>query len=104
MLTVTLEDGAGILYYNFQRVRIHSTALKHGVGQEAIEHALRNPRVVVDLDPDGDPPRILAIGPDHSGILLEIIALELSNEGLVIHAMRLRSAYRSLLQAKGEPR
>ena len=77
---------------------------KHVVGQEAIEHALRNPRIVVDPDPDGDPPRILAIGPDHSGVLLEIITLELSNEGLVIHAMPLRSAYRSLLQTKGGPR
>lgn len=60
--------------------------------------------VVFDLDPVGDPSRVLAIGPDPSGNMLEVIWLELSDgKQLAIHAMALRSAYFTLLeQAKGE--
>jgi len=60
--------------------------------------------VIIDLEPDDDPPKILAIGPDHAGNLLEIIWIELE-EGreVVIHAMGLRSAFRGLLD-NWEPR
>ncbi len=59
---------------------------------------------VVDMDPEADPPRVLAIGPDSSGNLLEVIWLDLSGgEQLVIHAMGLRSMYFILLElAPGE--
>lgn len=59
---------------------------------------------VVDLDPEADPPRVLAIGPDASGNMLEVVWLELSDgEQLVIHAMALRPVYFTLLDlAKGE--
>ncbi len=59
-----------------------------------MEHAV----IVVDLDPDADPPKVLAIGPDRSGNLLEVISLELEGDELmVIHAMRLRAAFYDLL-------
>jgi len=38
--------------------------------KESILHAVENAIVVVDLDPDADPPRVLAIGPDPAGNLL----------------------------------
>lgn len=54
--------------------------------------------MVVDLEPDADPPRVLAIGPDAAGNLLEIIWLELADDRrLVIHAMRLRPVFYDLL-------
>lgn len=34
---------------------------------------------VFDLEPDADPPKVLAIGPDPAGNLLEIIWLELED-------------------------
>jgi hypothetical protein len=53
--------------------------------------------VVVDLEPDADPPRVLAIGPDHAGWLLEIIWLELLEaDPVVIHAMLLRRSFHDL--------
>lgn len=60
----------------------------------AVDHAL----VVIDLDLDADPPRILAIGPDEAGNLLEIIWLELPERAsIVIHAMPLRRTFYDLL-------
>lgn len=48
--------------------------------------------------PDGDPPKQLAIGPDHAGNLVEVIVLLLADERLLaIHAMRLRPKFYDLL-------
>ena len=47
---------------------------------------------------DSDPPKVLVIGPDESGNLLELIALVLGgDELLIIHAMRLRPQFFPLL-------
>ena len=58
--------------------------------------------MVVDLEPEADPPSLLAIGPDRSGNLLEIIVLELADELLAIHAMALRKRYRRLLPGESD--
>lgn len=79
-------------------MEIHRSARKHGATGETIFHAFDRAIVVVDLEPDADPPRALAIGSDEAGNLLEIIWLELTDETqLVIHAMRLRPAFYDLL-------
>jgi hypothetical protein len=52
---------------------------------------------VVDLDPDSDPPKLLALGPDRDGNLLEVIALDLADDRLLaIDAVTLREAYYGL--------
>jgi len=54
--------------------------------------------VIVDLEPDEEPPKVLAIGPDQAGNLLEIIWIELAaRREVVIHVMGLRSAFLGLL-------
>ena len=70
---------------------------------EAIAHAIEQALVVVDLEPDADPPRVLAIGADPGGNLLEIIWLELADQPLVIHAMPLRATFYDLLPGEEEP-
>ncbi|THJ75365.1 hypothetical protein E7Y31_05925 [Candidatus Frankia alpina] len=53
--------------------------------------------VAYTLD-DDDPPRELRLGPDLAGNLLEIVVLLLDDgTELIIHAMRMRPKYRSLL-------
>ena len=60
----------------------------------AVEHAL----LVVDMDPDADPPKVLVIGPGTDGQLLEVIILSLANDRqLVIHSMALRPTLHDLL-------
>jgi len=59
---------------------MHHSASKHGADEDSIDHALTHAVAVVDLEPDADPPRVLAIGPDRAGNLLEIIWLDLGDE------------------------
>lgn len=77
---------------------IHPSARRHGVEDEDILHAVDHALVVIDLDPDADPPRLLVIGPDRAANMLEVILLELINdEFLAIHAMALRTMWYPLL-------
>jgi hypothetical protein len=79
-------------------VEFHRSARKHGVDGQTVLHAVDRAIVVVDLEPDADPPRVLAIGPDKAGNLLEIIWLELADDArLVIHATPLRALFYDLL-------
>jgi hypothetical protein len=79
-------------------VEIHRSARRHGVGDQDIRHAAGHLVVVADIDPDADPPKVLAIGPDRAGNLLELVVLTLAEDRLlVIHAMPLRRKYRGLL-------
>ncbi len=79
-------------------MEIHRSARKHGIADATIRHALNHAITVIDLEPDADPPKVLAIGPDRAGNLLEIIWLELADDvNLVIHAMPLRPTFYDLL-------
>lgn len=84
-------------------MQFHRSAFKHGFDEEAILHVAEHAIVVVDLDPDSDPPKMLGIGPDPGGKLAEIIWLELAEKALVIHAMDLRPMFHHLLPAPEEP-
>ena len=83
-------------------MEIHRSARKHGVDDDDIVHAVEHALVVTDLDPESDPPRVLAVGPDRAGNLLEIIWLELPRSHLMIHAMPLRRAFYDLLPTEGD--
>jgi hypothetical protein len=79
-------------------VEIHRSARRHRVSDHDLLHAADHALVVVDLDRDVDPPKVLVIGPNSAGNLLEVIVLELSDERLLaIHAMPLSPAFRDLL-------
>lgn len=84
-------------------MEVHRSARKHGVSDDAIVHAVEHATVVVDLQPDAEPPRVLSIGPDVAGPdvagnLLEIIWLEFPDRvPVVIHAMALRRTFYDLL-------
>jgi hypothetical protein len=83
-------------------VEIHRVARRHGISDADIRHATDHPLVVVDLEPDGDPPKQLTIGPDQAGNLLEVIVLVLVDDRLLaIHAMPLRSTFYDLLTNEG---
>ena len=85
------------------RVEFHRSAFKHGLDRNAILHGLEHALIVIELEPAADPPRILAIGADRAGNLLEIVWLELDGGAeMVIHAMPLRSAFYALLPTQGD--
>ena len=68
-------------------VRIAASARRHGIRDEAIDHALSNAIRVVDID-DG----LFIIGPNASAQLLELTArpTEEGDDFVVFHAMPLR--------------
>lgn len=79
-------------------MEIHHSARKHGIDDADITHAYAHCIVVVALDPDADPPKLLFIGADRAGNLLELVALELEDDlVLMIHAMLLRPTFYDLL-------
>jgi hypothetical protein len=75
-------------------VKIHSSARKHGVADEDIEHAIDN---VMSIDDQDDDTR-LYLGPARNADLLEVVTI-VRDDGseLVIHAMKMRPKYRRLL-------
>lgn len=76
---------------------IHRSALRRGLAEGDVRHAVDNSIAVADLDPDADPPKVLVIGPDLAGNLLEVVLLDLEDDVLAIHAMALRATFYDLL-------
>lgn len=82
---------------------IHRSARRHGLGDDDIRHAIQHPLVVVDLEPEADPPKLLLLGPDVAGDVLEVTILLLADDrALAVHAMPVRKGYLALLQRMEE--
>jgi hypothetical protein len=78
-------------------VKVHRSALKHGVYPEDAIHAATWALWIEDLD-EGSPARQLRLGFDTQGRLLETVVLLFdSGNELVIHAMKARTQMRDLL-------
>ncbi len=70
-------------------MEIRPSAHNHGVDDEAIHHAWANAMRLVEYDYMGED-RLLVIGPDRHGRLLELVALPVEAPTRIIHADRLR--------------
>jgi hypothetical protein len=76
-------------------VEVLPSALRHGVREEDVHHALRNSLLVEEIDED--PTRYLVLGPGQTGNLLELVVLDRPQGPAVMHAMPMRAKYRTLL-------
>lgn len=77
---------------------VRRSAFKHGVATEAIVHAIAHYQFRDDDMFGTEPPKILILGPDPAGNILEIIAITDADEVLVVfRAMPCRTAYLRLL-------
>ena len=78
-------------------MKVHDSALKHGVGADDAIQAATWALWIEDLD-DDSPARQLRLGFDTSGRLLETVVLVFdSGNELVIHAMKARPQMYDLL-------
>ncbi|MGC3993614.1 MAG: hypothetical protein QM779_05735 [Propionicimonas sp.] len=78
-------------------MKVHPSALKHGVPAEDAIHAATHWAYASEPDQDS-PARQLRLGFDTAGRLLEIIVLRFdSGNEVIIHAMKARNTYLSLL-------
>ena len=86
-------------------LQVHNSALKHGCTVEDISHAVDMALYEGVLDEENDPPKVLVIGPDHAGNLIELVGGEVAEGDLLIwHADRCRKAYLVLLpEQEGQP-
>jgi hypothetical protein len=95
---VTPVQSEPFVYYTNPHVDVHESARRHGIDGGTIQHVVRQAIVVADVDEHDDPPKVLVIGPDGAGNLIEVILLELADDQLLaIHAMRLRPSFHELL-------
>lgn len=83
-------------------MQVDPSARKHGVADTDMAHAVTlhlYSGVVLDVDQVAPPWRVLYLGPDRAGNLLEVVVLE-RDDGteLVIHAMKMRPKYESLVR------
>jgi hypothetical protein len=73
------------------------SAARHGIDRDRVQYVIghcQNPLYAPDEDRD-NADLVLFLGPDPKGVLLEVVAIEAEDGGLVvIHAMRLRRRYR----------
>ena len=77
---------------------IFESARKHGVSDDDILHAIDFAVVAAEED-DG---KVLYLGPDTAGNLLEVIAVVREDDTeIVIHAMKMRRIYEPLLREMG---
>lgn len=73
-------------------MEIADSARKHGIADADIHHALTLP--IRHILQDDNPHRVLTIGADRDGRLLEIVTLDPdTDDALVIHAMPLRRKF-----------
>ena len=72
---------------------VHSSARKHGIADEDIEHATAHAMAIEDHDDTR-----LYFGPSRTADLLEVVTI-VRNDGseLAIHAMKMRKKYQRLL-------
>lgn len=68
---------------------IRGSARKHNVADEDIEHAWANAIRLVEYEYNGEE-RLLVIGPDRHGAMLELVAVPADEPTRIIHADRLR--------------
>ena len=83
----------------YVELQIHKSALKHGVSEFDIHHAYKNSTGIFKLDQESFETKVLIVGPDFAGNLLEVIGLEKADENLlIIHAMKIRKSIVLLIE------
>lgn len=78
-------------------MEVRPSARKHGVVDADIEHAWANAIRLVEYDYEGED-RLLVIGPDRHGQLLELVAVPAGAPTRIIHADRLRPVFYDYLR------
>ena len=79
-------------------MKVHPSALKHGISAEDAVQAAEWPLWIEPLGVDGPPDRELRLGFDAAARLLETVVIVFENgDEMVIHAMTARKKYLDLL-------
>ena len=78
-------------------MEIRQSARRHGIEDADIQHAWANAMRLIEYDYEGED-RLLVIGPDRQGRMLELVAVPAEQPARVIHADRLRPKFHDYLK------
>lgn len=78
-------------------MEIGGSARKHGIQDADIIHAFEQAIRLVEFEYDGED-RLLVIGPDRHGRMLEVVAVPVDEPTRFIHADRLRAKFYDYLR------
>lgn len=85
-------------------IRWAKSAAKHRISRARSAHVVKTAETIIrEPAPDDSPledDRIVFLGPDPRGVMLEVVAVEIGSGLLIIHAMKMRAQYRPFLQRK----
>jgi hypothetical protein len=85
-------------------IRWAKSATKHRINAQRSGHVARTAETIIRQPAPGGSPlevdRLVFLGPDPNGVMLEVMAIETDQGLLIIHAMKLRSKYRPFLKGK----
>ncbi len=78
-------------------MEIRPSARKHGIHDADIDHAWRNATRLVEYEYEGEE-RLLVIGPDRHGRMLELVAVPAGQPTRIVHADLLRPTFYDYLR------
>ena len=78
-------------------MEIRQSARRHGIDDADVHHAWVNAMRLIEYDHEGED-RLLVIGPDRQGRMLELVAVPAGEPTRVIHADRLRPKFHDYLR------
>ena len=82
-------------------LEIRPSALRHGTTGESIAHAVTYPLLVDDEFDKGDSSKVLVLGPDPAGSILEVIGeFDTDDVFTIFHAMPAQTGYPRMLEGK----
>ena len=85
----------------YDRVQVAESSFRHGVSEFDIRHAQNQAIRIFEYFDESDRQRILMVGPDQSGNLLELlIAINPDTSLKIFHAMKLRPKFEGLINTQ----
>jgi hypothetical protein len=89
-------------------IRWAKSAAKHRISRVRSGHVARTAGTIIREPAPRDSPltddRIVFLGPDPNGVMLEVMAVEIEQGLLIIHAMKMRPRYEPFLERKRNAR
>jgi len=87
-------------------IRWAKSAAKHRISRRHSGHLVKTTDTIIrEPAPEGSPlvgDRLVFLGPDPNGVMLEVMAIEIERGLLIIHAMKMRPKYRSFLRGNAD--
>ncbi len=79
-------------------IRHARSATKHRISRARSLHVVQTAAIRFQDPTDGHHDRTVYLGPDQTGVILEVLTVEIDNQILIIHAMPIRNKFRRYLQ------